>query len=397
MPGANAFAKLVSVDDALEIFLEAVLPIGRTYRAELDFADNRVLSSAAIAPGDHPHFDQCVMDGYAVIAADTAGCSRERPVELRPVVGGRLAHGQCMPVHTGSALPEGADAVVRLEDAMAGDGAVRVLAEAPPGQHYTPRGSVVKGGGVVFPKGMQLKPTDIAMLASLGISGVEVYEKPRVLVIPTGDEIVERGRTAGPGQMNESNGLMCYLLVRRFGGKASLWDIVEDDVEKLGDALRGGLDYDLVVTTGGTSVGRRDHMHELVESMGRVLVHGVGLRPGRPLGLGYLEGDGRRVPIVFLPGVPDACAAGAMAFVGPAIRKMGRYPPLRFPADKPRLAGRLKVPPGTRSVSKVRVDAGTATPAGIVGPSPEGGEPAYVLLDGEADVEDAVVDAAYLE
>jgi len=142
------------------------------------------------------------------------------------------------------------------------------------------------------------------MLATLGITDVEVYEKPKVLVIPTGDELMERGKTAGPGEVNESNGIMCYLYARRFGGKASVWDLVPDDVEKLRDALRAGMKYDLIVTSGGTSVGRRDHMHELVESMGKVLVHGVGLKPGRPAGMGYIEENGRRVPIVFLPGFP---------------------------------------------------------------------------------------------
>lgn len=381
----NTFDKLTSVEDALEIFLKAVSPIERKYTVELDYADNRVLASDIIAPKDYPHYDQCFMDGYAVVAEDTSGCSPARPRSLALIDHSPVMPGHCMQVHTGSALPEGADAVVRLEDTEAADGGILVLAEAPKGQYFTPKGNVARTGDTVFSEGRQLKPTEIAMLASLGLTGVDVYEKPKVLVIPTGDELIERGKTAGPGEVNESNGVMCYLYVRRFGGKASVWDLVPDDVEKLRDALRAGLKYDLIVTSGGTSAGKRDHMTELVESMGKVLVHGIGLKPGRPMGLGYIEENGRRVPIVFLPGFPDACAVGAMTFAGPAIRKLGHYPPLKYPSGRGKLSAKIRTFAGTRAVSKVRIDGEVAIPVSTVGPSPDPGEHAYVTLDGDAD------------
>jgi molybdopterin molybdotransferase len=381
MPGVNIFNKLTSVDDALEILLNNVTPVGRKYLVELDYADNRVLASDVIAPKDSPHYDQCFMDGYAVISADTVGHGPARPRLLIFADGEIVTPGRCKQVHTGSALPEGADAVLRLEDTEALEGGIRVLAEASRGHYFTPAGSLVKKGEVVYPEGHQLKPTDIAMLATLGLTEVEVYEKPRVLVVPTGDELVERGRAAGPGEVNESNGLMCYLYVRRFGGKASIWDLVPDNVEKLREALGAGLKYDLIITSGGTSVGTRDHMHELVESMGKVLVHGIGLKPGRPMGLGYIEEEGRRVPIIFLPGFPDACAVGAMMFAGPAIRKLGHYPPLKYPSCRANLSHSIRTSAGSRTVSKVRIDDKTAVPVSIVGPSPDPGEYAYVVLD----------------
>ena len=269
---------------------------------------------------------------------------------------------------------------MKVEDTEAVDGAIRVFQEAVKGQNFTPKGNVVKKGDTVFVEGRQLMPTDIAMLATLGLTKVEVYEKPTVLVIPTGDELVERGEAAGPGHVNESNGLMCYLFVRRFGGKASIWSLVPDDMEKLKGALRSGLKYDLIVTSGGTSVGVRDHMHELVASMGKVLVHGVGLKPGRPAGMGYVEESGRRVPIVFLPGFPDACAVGAMTFVSSAVKKLGHYPPEKYPSATARLTGKIRTFQGSRSVSKVLVKDGEAVPVGTVGPSPYNGEYAYAII-----------------
>lgn len=379
MPRVNFFTKLTGVEEAIEILLGSIAPITRKYAVELDYADNRILASDITAPRDQPHYDQCFMDGYAVIAEDTAGSSEKSPMFLR-LTDGPVTRGTCLQVHTGSALPEGADAVVRLEEMEAAEGGIKVLQEASRGQYFTPKGKVMKRGDMVFLEGRQLKPTDIAMLATMGLTEVEVYEKPRVLVVPTGDEVVERGKVAGPGHVNESNGLMCYLYVRRFGGKASVWDLVPDDVEKLRDALTAGLKYDLIVTSGGTSVGKRDHMREIVEAMGQVLVHGIKLKPGRPSGIGYIEENGRRVPIVFLPGFPDACAVGAMMLVAKAVEKLGHYPERRYPEVETELLDSVTTFPGTVAVKKVAVKDGKATLVETVGPSPREGEYAYVMI-----------------
>jgi molybdopterin molybdotransferase len=378
MPRKSNKDKLASVEDALGAFLTHVLPVSRSYKAELDYVDNRVLSADVVAPQDYPHYDRCYMDGYAVRAEDTTGGG----ALLRPCRDGTVGPGQCLWVHTGSALPPGADAVVPVEDTTEGPDGVRVTIEARPGDNFTSRGAIVRQGDLLFRAGLQLKPTNIALLATMGMTGVEVYEKPRVLIIPTGDEIVERGRRAGPGTINESNGLMCQLLVRRYGGKPSVWDIVPDDLGKLTEAIRAGLGYDLIVTTGGTSVGERDLMPKIVASMGKVVVHGVGIRPGRPMGMGYVEEGDRRTPIIFLPGFPDACAVGAMLFVDRAVRKLGRYPPSRYVSSTAVLSGEGPGPRASRPIVKVRVHDGRATPVGTVGPTPEGGEYAYIIVPG---------------
>ena len=378
MPAAIRSDKLTSIEEALKIFLDAVIPVARSSPVELDFADNRVLAKDIFAPKDYPHYDLCFMDGYGVRAEDTAD-SAQSGVLLRLTEGDEVKSGECMLVHTGSALPAGCDAVVKVEDTQAEPGGIRVFRPALPGENFTPRGKSIRQGDTVFRAGMQLKPTNIALLASLGLAEVEVYERPRVLILPTGDELVPRGKVAGPGTINESNGLMCQMLVKRYGGKPAMWDIVPDNLEKLTEAVTAGLRYDLIVTSGGTSVGRRDLMPQIVESMGKILVHGVGLRPGRPVGMGYVEDETRRTPIVFLPGFPDACAVCAMVFVEPAIRKLGRYPSAKYPTGSTVMSGTGHVGHRTRSITKVLVKDGEATPVPTVGPTPFAGEYGYIL------------------
>ena len=398
MPAVTKSANLHSPEAALEAFLDTVIPVARASAVDLEYADNRVLSTDLVAPKDYPHYDLCFMDGFAVRAKDTAGARPGSGVVLRCPGGEEAGQGECVQVHTGSALPPGADAVVKVEDTEVVAGGIQIYREAASGDNFTPRGKSIRRGEIVFRAGMQLKPTNIALLASLGLTEVEVYDRPRVLIIPTGDELVERGRQAGPGSINESNGLMCQLLVKRYGGKPALWSIVPDNMEKLTEAVRAGLRYDLIVTTGGTSVGKRDLMPRIVASMGKIVVHGVGMRPGRPVGMGYVEEGERRTPIVFLPGFPDACAVSAMFFVCPAVRKLGRYPPLRYPTGAAIVAGTNHIGHRSRSITKVRVQDGKAMPVPTVGPAPLEGEYSYVITpENREHGEGEKVELKYLE
>jgi molybdopterin molybdotransferase len=399
MPAASKSGTLTSVEDALNKFLSVVRPVERVSKVELDYLDNRILSRAIVAPLDYPHYDVCFMDGYAVRSEDMAGCGPCSGVLLRLSDNDSVRRGYCQLVHTGSALPEGADSVVMVEDTVVQADGVRIFHETKPGENFTPRGKVMKQGATVFKAGMQLKPTNVALLASLGLTSAEVYDKPRVLIIPTGDELVERGRKAGPGAINESNGLMCQLLVKRYGGRPAVWDIVPDDVEKLTEAVKAGLDYDLIVTTGGTSVGRRDLMPQIVASLGRVVVHGVGMKPGRPVGMGYVEDDHRRTPVVFLPGFPDACAVSAMFFVDRAVRKLGHYAPSKYPKSSAILSGVKPASRKSRSMVKVLLQDGIATAVHTVGPTPYDGEYAYVIVpeDVESFVPGQTFEVEFLE
>jgi molybdopterin molybdotransferase len=302
------------------------------------------------------------MDGYAVRAADTFGSSREAGLFLRLKPAGSLGRGECRPVHTGSPIPEGADAVIMIENTEAAGGQVEVLGQVSPGQNIGARGEDVAKGQSVFVAGRQLKPSDVGLLASMGYTKVEVYRRPRVLIVPTGEEIVPRGVEPQAGEMNESNGVMNFLYVKRYGGEPRVHDIVVDDKEKIAAALKEAAAYDLIVTTGGSSVGRRDLLPEVVSSMGKVLVHGVAIKPGRPVAMGYVEADGKRTPIVCLPGYPAACAIDSMVFVDPAVKKLGRLPPAKYRTEKAVLSRKIASEAGYRTYTRVAVEGGTATP-----------------------------------
>jgi len=362
MPLESGFRALTSIEDALNVFLSSFDPLSRTETVRLEDAGERVLALDVRAPRDVPHYDRSAMDGYAVMAADTFGSSKDAGAILKLTNADHIESGECRLVHTGSPIPRGADAVIMLEYVeVMGDG-IETLAQVSPGQNVGPRGEDVKRGGIVFKKGRQLKPSDIGLLASMGLTGVSVYEKPRVLIVPTGEEIVPRGKEPGPGQMNESNGVMNYLYVKRFGGIPAVHGIVSDKKEALAAALDEGATYDLVVTTGGSSVGRRDLIVDVLSSMGKTLVHGVAIKPGKPVALGLIEAKGKKVPIVCLPGYPAACAIDAMVFVDPAVKKSGRMPPTQYRTQRAILTRKIYSEPGFRTYTRVSIEDGRATP-----------------------------------
>jgi molybdopterin molybdotransferase len=317
------------------------------------------------------------MDGYAVRAEDTFGGSREAGVMLKLVTGEQIGPGECRQVHTGSAMPEGADAVVMVENTEPSGDSMEVLGQVSPGQNVGLRGEDVRKGDAVFRRGRQLKPSDAGLLASMGLLEVPVYRRPRVMIIPTGEEIVPRGTEPMPGQMNESNGVMNYLYIRRYGGVPTIHGIVVDDREKIREALKEAAAYDLIVSTGGSSVGKRDLLPEVVDSTGKVLVHGVAIKPGRPVAMGYVstgaepdvstgvEPDlksGKRTPIVCLPGYPAACAVDSMVFVDPTVKRLGHIPPAAYRTQKAVLTRKIFSEPGYRTYTRVSIEDGKATP-----------------------------------
>lgn len=390
----NKFDKLTSVSDATQALLHICRPVGNTSRIDLEYADNRIISRDIVSPRDFPHYDHCVVDGYAVRAADTAGAG------ILALSGtGKVAVGTCVQVHTGGALPDGADAVVRREDTVGEKEGIKVLVRPGAGDNIVPRGTTLKKGDVIYKEGTQLKPTDIGTLGRLGFTEVEAYEKPRVLIIPTGDELAGRGEEPGPGMVNDGNGIMCFAMVKRFGGKPALHDIVRDDPEAIKEALREGLKYDLIITSGGTSVGFRDHIEEAVSEAGKVLIHGVGIKPGRPMGVGYVEGDGKWTPMLFLPGVMEACAVTALTFAGTAIRYIGHYPEPGVRHKMVRLMKSVHGFPGARSVVKLHLNDGMATPMNVVGEPYPRGEYAYLILPEGSEGHEAgeEVESVYLE
>jgi molybdopterin molybdotransferase len=398
----SGFRTKTGIQEALDIFLGSFVPLEGTEAVPLEEADGRVLCRDVVAPRDVPHYDRSAMDGYAVRAADTFGSSRDAGMFLQLKPAGPLGRGECQPVHTGSPIPGGADAVVMVENTEAAGSQVEVLGQVSPGQNIGARGEDVAKGQPVFVAGRQLKPSDVGLLASMGYTIIEVYRRPRVLIVPTGEEIVPRGVEPQPGEMNESNGVMNYLYVKRYGGEPHVRDIVVDDREKLAAALGEAAAYDLVVSTGGSSVGRRDLLPEVVSSLGKVLVHGVAIKPGRPVAMGYVEAGGKRTPIVCLPGYPAACAIDSLVFVDPAVKRLGHLPPAKYRTEKAVLSRKIASEAGYRTYTRVAVEGGTATPlrtkgAGIL--SSVSLADGYVIIPEDVEGREAgeTVEVVYLE
>lgn len=356
------FQKITSIASALSGFLGIIEPLSRYVTINLVEADGRVLAEDIAAPISVPHYDRSAMDGYAVIASDTFGSGKDAGVMLKPVYGDRIAKGECRQVHTGSPMPEGADAVVMVENTERAGEYVEVLGQVSPGQNVGMAGEDVKEGSIVFRKGWQLKPSDIGLLLSLGYLEVTVFDRPRAMIVPTGDEIIPGSASLDEGKMYESNGVMNLLYVQRFGGSGQVHSIVPDDRRKLANALRDGIGHDLIITIGGSSVGKRDLIVDVVNSMGRILVHGVSIKPGKPVALGYVEADGRRVPVICLPGYPAACAIDSMVFVDRAIKKLGNLPLTKYRVQKAVLTRKIFSELGFQTYTRVSIEDGMATP-----------------------------------
>ena len=315
------FRSRMDVDTAKKIFFEAIRPIERKESIPLDDTYDRVLASDIEAEQNVPHYRRAAMDGYALKADDTLGAAAPSPVVLT-LTDGDVSPGTCHRVHTGSAIPKGADAVVMLEDTRAAGTTVEILSQLHPGKHVGDIGEDVAAGELLLPSGHLLRPGDLAVLASAGISDVEIYHRPLVAIIPTGEEVVPRGKPLEAGQVWETNSLMTASYVRKAGGFPRITDIVTDDPELIRQAIQDNSDADMIVISGGTSVGERDHVPAAVEALGELLVHGVAISPGKPMALGVVEGK----PILCMPGYPVAGLVALLVFGIPAIQKLGHIP-----------------------------------------------------------------------
>jgi molybdopterin molybdotransferase len=353
------FKDRTRVEDARSRLLGAVDPHDRSESVPLGDADGRVLAEPATSTRPVPHYPRAAMDGYAVRAEDTFGASDRSPVALWTAGNDDgVAPGTAARVHTGSELPDGADAVVMIEDVEEVDGELDVFAATAEGENVAPVGEDVAEGQRLHDPGHRLRPSDLGLLKSVGATAVEVYDRPRVSVVPTGEELVQED--PDPGEVIETNGQTVSQLVERWGGTATYRDVVTDDPAALRAAVERDLDHDVVVTTGGSSVGERDHIPEVLSDLGEVLVHGVALKPGHPVALAVVEGT----PVLALPGYPVACIVNAVQFLRPTVKHVGHVPCPPFPARTAELDRKVSSDPGTRTFVRVQLEDGD-TPVAV--------------------------------
>ena len=358
----SGFKHRTRIAAARERLLDAVTPLDRTESVPLGAADGRVLAEPITAAVPVPGYDRAAMDGWAVRAEDTFGASDRSPAILRRRDTGdadddhatpdAVAPGEAGRVHTGSAMPDGADAVVMIEHTEAVGGDVEVFDAVAEGENVGDAGEDVAVDQHLYHAGHRLRPSDLGLLKSVGVDRPEVYAAPTVGVVPTGDEIVQQA--PGPGEVIETNGLTVSQFVERWGGQATYRNIVPDDPHAIRAAIQRDLTKDIVVTTGGSSVGERDHTVDVIDELGEVLVHGVALKPGHPVALGVVE----ETPVLALPGYPVACIVNAVQFLRPAMRAVaGRDPAVPdHPTSEATLARKIDSEPGVRTFARVRLE-----------------------------------------
>ena len=321
-------ARLRTVDEHLRVVLDGIGSLDPIELTLLD-AQGLLLAENVVSPVALPGFDNSAMDGYAVRAVDTAGATEEQPSVLSVVgdvaAGARsrsgMGPGLAMRIMTGAPVPTGADAVVPLEVTDRGVAKVSVMQPARSGDHVRRAGEDIQAGQPALGAGAALGPQQIALLAAIGRDRVVVRPRPRVIVISTGSELVDVGQLPAFGEVTDSNSYLVAAAARDAGADAYRVGIVPDDHAKLLDTLESVLlRADILVTTGGVSMGAFDVVKQALTEVGTVEFTQVAMQPGKPQGFGHL-GRGR-TPIFCLPGNPVSALVSFEAFLRPAIRKM---------------------------------------------------------------------------
>lgn len=311
--------ELLTVEEALARVLEHARP-ALSEIVPIAEASGRWLTAAAAARVDLPPFPSSAMDGYAVRAADTPGTlPLAFSVAAGRVADRALAAGSAAAVATGGVVPDGADAVVPLERVTVADGAVTVPDPVQPGAHVRQRGGDVRAGDVILDQGARLGPAQVGALAAAGVDAVSCFVRPRVAVLATGTELREPGTSLEAGQIYESNRTLLAAALSTTGAVVERLPVVADDEDAHRDALRTGLTYDVLVTSGGVSVGPHDLVRKVGAELGvQEVFWGVAMKPGKPLSFGV-----RGSTLVFgLPGNPVSALVGAVVFVAPALRAL---------------------------------------------------------------------------
>ncbi|MCW3981528.1 MAG: molybdopterin molybdotransferase MoeA [Candidatus Bathyarchaeota archaeon] len=319
MARLKGFERLTSIDMALAKLFGVVghetnepllVPIGEARR--------RVMARDVVSAGPLPSSHRSAMDGYALKAEGTVGASQSEPRSLRLVDREPLGEGEAKQIWTGNQLPEGADSVVKLERTRKVGRRIKVLIPIPPGTNVSKKGEDVKQGEVVVKMGVRLTSRHLGLLAALGMKEVEVVKMPKIAILVTGDEIAGANGPLGPDQVVDANTTILSNMCAELGAEALSLGVTKDDEDAIEKGIRQGLaEADIVITTGGTSVGAHDLVPVVVERMEHhsIIAHGIAMRPGMPTALAVVSGK----PVIMLSGNPVAAVVGFEALILPLI------------------------------------------------------------------------------
>lgn len=355
----RGFAQRTPFRSVLKLIDQQPSDQGNTADLPLEECTNRVLAVQITSASSIPPFRRSAMDGFAIRAEDSYGATNLNPLRLDiidEVLPGQLSQttvraGQAVRIMTGAPVPTGADAVVRFEDCEDRGSTVMIQESVTPGKNIGKVGEDVQAGSVLFRRGRILRPQDIALLAALGVSRVKVLASPRVRLIATGNELLPPGSKNEAGKIVDSNSPMLTSLVRRDGGEVEALLRLPDEprvIEK--HLLAPGAD--LIVTSGGSSVGKEDYLPGLVQKLGELMVHGVALRPAAPTGIGCLPST----PIFLLPGNPVSCLCAYDLFVARFLRRAsGLAGHLPYLQTRKKLLRKITSPLGRTDYVRVQV------------------------------------------
>jgi molybdopterin molybdotransferase len=362
------FTSIITLDEARRRLADAVRPIARTERLDLGGARGRVAAEDVRSALDVPPFSRSAMDGYAVISSDTAGATSAAPRTLRIV--DRIYSGQpspvtitpgaCAEIATGAPLPAGADAVIAVEETTPGDDpdAVRICASVAGGQHVSPIGADIVRGSTVVRAGEVLMPGRLGALAATGATTVTAFERPRVAILSTGNEIVEPGATPAPGQIYDVNRFTLGAVVSAHGGLPEFHRPAGDTIESLNEAFDRSAGADLIVFSGGSSVGERDLLVDVLRDRGEMVFHGVAIKPGKPTAFARVGG----AAFFGMPGNPTSCLSNAYVLLVPFLRATARLPAHVPPTVRVPLAKTVRSTRDRHQFYPVRVERGLAHP-----------------------------------
>jgi molybdenum cofactor synthesis domain-containing protein len=353
------FGALISYQEAKDVIDQHTNAITRTETIAVDDAVNRVLAEDLTAKVNVPPFNRAAMDGYAVKAKDTFDAGPFKP-KISKMIGElhagenptkKIKSGECIQISTGAVMPEGADSVMMVEDTEREGNEIKFFKSITPGTNIGKMGGDIKDGSVILKTGIVLDAGKVGVIASQGLSKVKVYEKPRIAIIPTGEEVVQAGKKLQPGQLYDINSHTISALVSASGGIPVRINIAGDKAEELRAAVKEALKSDIVVLSGGSSVGERDLLVDVIDMWGEILFHGVQVKPGKPTIFAMIEGK----PLMGMPGYPTSCLINSYLFLAPAIRKLAHLPPRSGDTVKAKLSRRVPGSTGRRQFLTVKL------------------------------------------
>lgn len=370
----KGFASRTTVEAAIA-WIDSALPASSDLPAEnaaLPGAASRILAADVISKANVPGFDRSMMDGFALVAEETYGATAYNPLSFQ-IAGtclpgipfpGSVTPGTAVRIMTGAPMPDGADSVLPVEDTETRGQTLLAKAEVSAGKHVGGVGEDVRCGDLVLSAGRLLRPQDIGVLSSIGCGSVSVVRRPHVRILITGNELLPSGTPPRGYQIADANGPMLHALVERDGGWPVMPGLIADDREALLAAL--AVPADIVLISGGSSVGQEDHAPRLLAELGTLAIHGIAMRPSSPAGMGRLNNQ-----LVFLlPGNPVSCLCAYDFFAGRAIRAIaGRGRDMPYRKIQATLTRKLVSTVGRVDYARVKLIGNTAEPVAISGAS----------------------------